>query len=233
MSPKANGITGGKLLYLDWTLVPGSTTTHDVASGAQDSYIKRFARGRCGNARGATLVARPPAASSTGVGGRTSSRPRANPTLTTADFVAARRRVVAVCKAEGATNVSWAWIANACPTEAVSWVDSRPVGLLPRRRRRRLRRAQTFTSDLPLADLDGAYEFAVARAKPFFLARMGRAPRWQRARRARTTSTWTRSVFDYVTTHAAIKASAYFEDTQARQDASTAGHVFLDGGAVN
>src|SRR5262249_38371097 len=41
--------------------------------------------------------------------------PRANPSLTTADFVAAWRRVVDIFRQEGAFNVSWAWVAVTPP----------------------------------------------------------------------------------------------------------------------
>src|SRR5436190_109634 len=81
---------GRELLYVDGTLAQGATTTHDVASGTQDAYISSVARALKAY-RGAVLVRL--------FGGEFNGSwwknvsPRANPSLTTADFVNAWRRV--------------------------------------------------------------------------------------------------------------------------------------------
>ena len=222
-----NAVTGGKLLYIDWTLVPGTTTTHEIASGTQDAYVKSVAR-ELRAYRGAVLVRL--------FGGEFNGSwwknvsPRANPALTTTDFVNAWRRVAGLVKAAGAVNVSWAWVPNAFPPESVPWVDSNLAAYYPGDDVVDWAGADIY-DNLPVSDLDGPYAFAIAHSKPFFIAEWG-------VRHGDSTLTptedqaWIQSVFAYVGSHPDVKASAYF-DYKTQQDSSTTGHVFLDAGAVN
>jgi hypothetical protein len=224
---QVNAVTGRKLLYIDWTLAQGATTTHDMASGTQDTYIISVAR-ELKAYRGAVLVRL--------FGGEFNGSwwknvsPRANPHLTTADFVNAWRRVAGLVKAAGAVNVSWAWIPNAFPPDAVPWVDSNLAAYYPGDDVVDWTGADLY-DNLPVSDLDGAYAFATAHSKPFFLAEWG-------VRHGDSTLTpagdqaWIETVFAYVRSHPAVKASAYF-DYKAQQDRSTTGHVFLDDGTAN
>jgi hypothetical protein len=232
---KARGIEGGGgLLYLDWTFVAtgdpqtySGITTRTVASGKLDRYIRAYAR-QVKAYRRPVLVRL--------FGGEFNGRwwvsvsPLANPTLTATDFVKAWRRVVRIFRQVGALNVSWAWIPNAFPSGQNGFVDSSIAGYYPGNAYVDWAGADLYDYASP-SWLDAPYAFAVSHHKPFFLAEWG-------VRHGSSTLTptedqsWLNAMFDYIQSHVAIKAIAYF-DYKADASSSLDGHVFLDGGHVN
>lgn len=228
------GPTG--FVALDWTLTPttatnGGITTKDVASGALDEYIRRFAQEV--KAYGHPVLIRL-------FGGEFNGSwwygvsPRANPSLTSADFVAAWRRVVGIFRAAGAANVSWAWVPNALPPEPVPWVDPDIGAYYPGDQYVDWAGGDAYDVGPP-SWLDGLYAFAVAHGKPFYLAEWGvrhdgsvLSPAQQRD--------WLDAMFDYVEARSAIKAIAYFNYNNrlaSRVPIDPARTVLLYGGRVN
>src|SRR5262245_20884445 len=117
---KVEGVVGERgIVLLDWNLTQttarnGGITTRDIASGAYDAYITRYARDvkLYGRALLVTLF-----------NGEFNGdwwygvSPRANPTLSTDDFVRAWRRVVDIFNEVGARNVAWSWNVNGYPAD--------------------------------------------------------------------------------------------------------------------
>jgi hypothetical protein len=202
------GPTG--FVALDWTLTSttatnGGITTKDVASGALDEYIRRYAQEV--KAYGRPVLIRL-------FGGEFNGSwwygvsPRANPNLTSADFVAAWRRVVGIFHEVGAANASWSWVPNAHPPESVPWVDPDIGAYYPGDDYVDWAGGDAYDVG-PASWLDGPYAFAVAHGKPFFLAEWGvrhdgsiLSPSQQRD--------WLEAMFDYIESRPAIKAVSYF-----------------------
>src|SRR5262249_56211506 len=96
---EVESVTGPRgLAYLDWNLVNttaanGGITTKDIASGALDGYIRQYARDL--KAFGNPVLVRLFGGEFNGSWWYGQS-PRANPSLTTPDFVAAWRPLLAL-----------------------------------------------------------------------------------------------------------------------------------------
>jgi hypothetical protein len=233
---KARGVTGpGGVLYVDWTLSTttaqhGGVTVRDIEEGSQDAYIRNFATAL--RDYGKPVLVRL-------FGGEFNGEwwwgqsPRANSSLTPADFAAAWRHVVDLCRQAGALNVSWAWIPNAFPPDPVPWVDSNLSAYYPGDDYVDWAGADIYDNE-QVNWLDGAYAFASGHAKPFFLAEWG-------IRHGRSTRTpaeqdvWLQTMFDYIEGHPAVKAINYFNyngrpDSGIPLDPSKV--VSLHGGAV-
>lgn len=230
---EVQGVTGANsLLYLDWTLTTttaqnGGVTTKDIAAGKLDGYIRQYAQGLKAYA-GPVLIRL--------FGGEFNGSwwygqsPLANPNLTPADFVAAWERVVNIFRAVGAANVSFAWIPNVYPPTPATWVDSNIAAYYPGDSYVDWAGADIY-DNVPMSWLDSVYAFALAHAKPFFLAEWG-------VRLGGSTLTpaqdqaWIGSMFDYFESHPDIKAINYFNyNNRSTWDPSHA--VYLDGGQVN
>jgi hypothetical protein len=233
---KALSATGpGGLIFLDWTLTAttadnGGPTTKTIESGALDGYIKEYAR-QVKAYRRPVLIRL--------FGGEFNGSwwfgqsPWANPALTTADFVAAWRRVVDIFRQEGTLNASFAWVPNVFPPTPVSWVDSDIASYYPGDEYVDWVGADLYDVS-PVSDLGAVYNFATAHGKPFFLAEWG-------VRLTGSTLTppeqrdWLEAVFDYIENHPAIKAISYFNydyRQAAGQPLDPAKVVSLDNGQV-
>jgi Glycosyl hydrolase family 26 len=134
--------------------------------------------------------------------------PRANPGLTSTDFVSAWRRVVDIFRRVGAANVSFAWIANTYPPSPVAWVDPNITAYYPGDNYVDWIGADIEDFAAP-GWLDPIYDFATSHAKPFFLAEFGLrfdgstlTPKDDQA--------WLGAMFDYFDSHPDIKAISYF-----------------------
>lgn len=190
-------------MYFDWNVTPttlanGGITTHDIAAGALDGYIRRYARDV--KEYGRPLLIRLFNGEFNGSWWYGVS-PRANLNLTTRDFVEAWRRVVDIFRAVGAGNVSWAWVVNSYPNEAggqpgidrnigayylgddyVDWVG-----------------ADVYDVGAP-SWLDDPYAFAVAHGKPVFISEFAIRHEWsgltatQQAGGSRRSSTTSRAI---------------------------------------
>jgi PASTA domain-containing protein/glycosyl hydrolase family 26 len=234
---KVESVTGAhSLTYLDWNLASttaknGGITTKDIASGALDGYIRQYARDLKAFANPVLVRL---------FGGEFNGSwwygqsPRANPSLTPADFISAWRRVVDIFRQAGASNVSFAWIANTYPPEPVDWVDRDIDAYYPGD-------AYVDWVGSDIEDfaapnwLDPIYSFATAHAKPFFLAEFGLRFDGSTLTPAQDQA-WLGSMFDYFESHPDIKAINYFNynsrpDHGIPWDASRA--VYLYGGQVN
>jgi hypothetical protein len=234
---KVESITGAtSLLYLDWNLggttaKNGGITTKDIASGVLDGYIRQYARDL--KSFGNPVLIRLFGGEFNGSWWYGQS-PGANPSLTPADFVAAWRRVVDIFRQVGALNVSWAWIASAFPPTPVTWVDSDIAAYYPGN-------AYVDWVGADIEDfaapnwLDPIYAFAIAHARPFFLAELGLRFDGSTLTPAQDQA-WLGSMFDYFESHPDIKAINYFNynsrpDHGIPWDPSRA--VYLYGGQVN
>jgi hypothetical protein len=234
---KTESITGAHgLLYLDWNLSSttagnGGITTKDIASGSLDAYIRQYARDlkEFGNPVLVRLF-----------GGEFNGSwwygqsPRANPSLTSGDFVSAWRRVVDIFRQTGALNVSWAWIPNVFPPTSVAWVDPDIAAYYP---------GDDYVGwvgadieDFAAPNwLDPIYSYATAHAKPFLLAEFGLRFDGSTLSPAQDQA-WLASMFDYFESHPDIKAINYF-NYNSRPDHGipwdSARAVYLYDGQVN
>jgi hypothetical protein len=169
---KVRGITGAhSLLYLDWTITNttaqnGGITVKDIASGALDAYIRQYAHDL--KDFGDPVLIRLFGGEFNGSWWYGQS-PRANPSLTSTDFVSAWRRVVDIFRQLGAANVSFAWIANTYPPAPVAWVDPNIAAYYPGDNYVDWIGADIEDFAAP-GWLDPIYDFATSHAKPFFLA---------------------------------------------------------------
>jgi hypothetical protein len=231
---KVQGVTGAhSLLYLDWNLTTttahnGGVTTKDIAAGKLDDYIRQYAEALRAYA-GPVLVRL--------FGGEFNGSwwygqsPLANPNLTPADFVAAWRRVVNIFRWVGADNVSFAWIPNAYPPTPVTWADSNIAAYYPGDDYVDWAGADIY-DNLPMSWLDSVYAFAVAHAKPFFLAEWG-------VRLGGSTLTpaqdqaWIGSMFDYFESHPDIEAINYFNYNARTIPWNASQATYLDGGQTS
>jgi hypothetical protein len=230
---KVHGVTGAhSLLYLDWNLTTttahnGGVTTKDIAAGKLDDYIRRYAQALKAYADPVLIRL---------FGGEFNGSwwygqsPLANRNLTAADFVAAWQRVVNIFRWVGADNVSFAWVPGAYPPTPVTWVDSKIAAYYP---------GDDYVdwvgADLydigPPSWLDPVYAFAVAHAKPFFMAEWGVRLGGSNLTPAQDQA-WLGSMFDYFESHPDIKAINYFNyNNRSTWDHSQA--AYLDGGQVN
>ncbi|MFY9579286.1 MAG: glycosyl hydrolase [Gaiellaceae bacterium] len=234
---KVQSLTGPQsVLYLDWTLAPttaanGGITTKDIASGRLDGYVREYARALRAYA-GPVLVRL--------FGGEFNGSwwygqsSLANASLTAADFVSAWRRVVDLFRAVGALNVSFAWIPNAFPPIGAGWVASNIDAYYPGDGYVDWAGADIYDVE-PVGDLDAVYNFATAHRKPFFLAEWGVRHRGSVLTTAKQRD-WIDAMFDYVQTHADVKAINYFNYNSrptAGPPLDLARLVYLDGGQVN
>jgi Glycosyl hydrolase family 26/PASTA domain len=234
---EVRGVTDAhSLLYLDWTLTSTTAqndgvTTKEIASGSLDGYIRQYARDL--KSFGDPVLIRLFGGEFNGSWWWGQS-PRANPNLTTADFVAAWRRVVDIFRQVGASNVSFAWIANDYPPDAVPWVDPDIAAYYPGDAYVDWVGADIEDFSAP-SWLDPIYAFATTHGKPFFLAEFGIRFDGSTLTPAQDQA-WLGAMFDYFESHPDIKAINYFNynsrpDHGFRWDSSTA--VYLDGGQVN
>jgi len=210
---KVRGVVGGRgLMFLDWNLtqttaVNGGITVREVATGSLDRYIRGYARDV--RAYGLPIQILLFNGEFNGDWWYAVS-PRANPSLSTADFVKAWRRVVNIFRAVGASNVSWAWVVNGYPSdpsqqpqidrdigsyypgdEYVDWVG-----------------ADVYDVGTPNW-LDGPYAFAVAHSKPVWIGEFGIRHEWSILTPVQQRA-WLEAMFDYFESHSAIKAVSYF-----------------------
>jgi len=246
---KERAVTGpASLLYLDWTLTnPGSDlpsysgiTTKDVASGRLDGYISDYAREL--KAFGKPVLTRLMGGEFNGSWWYSQS-PYANKSLTTADFVAAWRRIVDIFRREGALNVSFAWIPSVVPAasdlaKSPGWIDPDTDAYYPGDDYVDWVGADIY-SWLPPTALDALYGFGVSHDKPFFLAEWGVRCHSQIFHGDSQTPAqelaWINGMFDYIAGHPKIKAIDFF-DYKVWSDpdaAHLAHHVYLYGGSVN
>ena len=221
------------LLHLEWNLAlsskeNGGLTVRDVRDGAVDAYIRSYARDVRDYAKPVLIT--PFVAEFNGAWWWAVS-PDMNPNLKTDDFVQAWRRVVAIFRAVGANNVSWAWVVNNYPQpssdpiiayypgdEYVDWIG-----------------ADIYDTS-PLHWLNGAYGLAVAHGKPFFIGEFGIRHEfsvllpWQQ-------QNWLEAIFDWFEAHPAVKLISYFNynyrAAAAKVKWDPARSVYLDGGRVN
>jgi hypothetical protein len=234
---QVQAITGAQsLIYLDWTIINttaqnGGITTKDVASGTADVYIREYAREL--KSFGGPVLIRLFGGEFNGSWSWGQS-PRANPALSPADFAAAWRRVVDLFRQVGASNVSFAWIANVYPPAPVSWVDPDIAAYYPGDAYVDWIGADAYDVGPP-SWLDPVYAFAGTHAKPFFLAEWGirhdgsgLTPTQEQA--------WLEAMFDYFEGHPNVKGINYFNYNSRPNfgipwDPSRA--VYLYGGQVN
>jgi Glycosyl hydrolase family 26/PASTA domain len=230
-------ITGAhSLLYLDWTIVNttaqnGGITTKDIASGMLDRYIREYAREL--KDFGDPVLIRLFGGEFNGSWSYGQS-PRANAKLTRADFAAAWRRVVDIFGQVGASNVSFAWIPNVFPPTPVDWVDPDIASYYPGDAYVDWIGADAYDVGPP-SWLDPVYAFAIAHAKPFFLAEWGIRHDGSGLTSAQEQQ-WLSAMFDYFEGHPDIKAINYFNYNSRPNfgilwDPSRA--VYLYGGQVN
>jgi Glycosyl hydrolase family 26 len=231
---KVSAVVGEQgLLHLEWTLSlssegNGGLTVRDVRDGAVDHYIRAYARDL--RNYGKPVLITPFVAEFNGAWWWAVS-PDMNPSLTTADFVDAWRRVVDIFRAVGASNVSWAWVVNSYPQPT----DEPVIAYYPGDAYVDWVGADIYDVSPPHW-LDGPYGLAVAHHKPFFIGEFGirhefsvLTPTQQQA--------WLSSMFDYFESHVAVKAISYFNycyrpgAVHVKWDPARS--VYLDGGQVN
>jgi hypothetical protein len=198
------------VVYLDWNLTsttPGNEgiTTHEIARGLADRYIRAYARDV--KAYGRPLLVRLFNGEFNGDWWYGVS-PRANSNVTTGDFVAAWRRVVDIFRAVGATNVSWAWVPMAYPANVRINVDPNIAAYYPGD-------AYVDWAGADVADtgrpdwLDGPYAFAAAHGKPFFVGEFAIRHEWSTLSPPQQL-VWLAEAFDYFERHPLVKAISYF-----------------------
>jgi glycosyl hydrolase family 26 len=235
---KERSVVGdGGVLHLDWnlnsTFENGGVTALDVARGKTDGYIRRFARDLRNYGRPVLMTL---------FNGEfngswwTSVSPRANPYLTTADFVRGWRRVVDIFHAVGATNVSFAWVLAAYPEDGPhDNVDSNIAAYYPGDDYVDWVGVDVYDVGLPNW-MDGPYAFAVAHGKPVFVGEFGIRHEWS-SQTPQQHYAWLGEIFDYFASHPAIKAISYFNfcnragATHVPWDPTRS--IYIDGGSVN
>jgi hypothetical protein len=224
---KVRSVVGeGGTIYLDWNITQtkpwnGGITTRDIAAGKVDAYLRRYARDV--RAYGRPLLVRLFNGEFNGSWWYGVS-PKADPRVTTRDFVRAWRRVVDIFRAVGATNVSWAWVPNAYPADATPYggIDPNIAAYWPGDDYVDWAGADFYDVGTP-SWLDSPYAFAVAHHKPFFVGEFGIRHEWSSVPPGRW-SEWLGAAFDYFESHPAIKAISYFNLNNRRG----ATHVFWD-----
>lgn len=211
------------------TPYPG-ITTKDVASGSLDDYIREYAREV--KQYGAPLFIRLICGEFNGNWNAWCS-PKANPSITRADFIDAWRRVVDIFREERVENVAWLWnpVTPAPWAEESGW-DTDWEGYYPGD-------AYVDWVGADLNDwgepdwLDPVYAFAVAHQKPLFLAEFAIRDRKEATHADHLA--WLEAMFGYVETHPAVKAVSY-ANYKSFPDATydvAATHTYLYDGQVN
>lgn len=205
-------------------------TTKDIAAGQYDDYIAQYAQDV--KQYGQPLFIRLICGEFNGNWWQFCSR-KANPNLTTADFVDAWKRVVDIFRKEGVTNVAWIWTPVGFPPPPQNWGrDPNWQAYYP---------GDDYV-DWVGADLndwgkpnwiDPIYKFGVAHGKPFFLAEF--AIRHLDAKLTHKQEiSWLTAMFDYFENHPKIKVISYFNyKNNPDPDPTSADHVLLDDGQVN
>jgi hypothetical protein len=234
---KVQSVTGADRVYLDWNITQttrtnAGITTKDIAAGKLNAYIRAYARDL--KSYGKPVLVRLLNGEYNGSWWYGVS-PRANASLTIADFIAAWRRVVDIFRQVGARNVSWAWIVATPPPPPADWGFDRNIAdYYP---------GDAYVdwvgadwSDLGPPDwLDPIYEFAVGHGKPFFLSEFA----LRHGGSVLTPSedqAWLNAMFDYFESHPDIKAINYVNynsrpDLGGPYDPTRL--VYLYGGQVN
>ncbi len=182
-------------------------STKEIAAGTFDDYIRSYAQEVI--AYGKPLFIRPICGEFNGNWWRWCS-PKANPTLTAADFVGAWQHVVDIFREEGVTNVAWVWT----PTDALpsyNYADPNWQAYYPGDDYVDWVGGDTYMATTPkIPDIfDNLYQFGVDHRKPFFLAEFGiRAKEFSYP--AELYPDWMQDKFNYFVTHPNIKAVMYF-----------------------
>lgn len=212
---RVEGVVGDRgVVQLDWNLTTttqtnGGITTREIASGALDGYIRRYARD-------VKLYGRPLLVTLF-IGEFNGDwwyavSPRANPSLTTDDFVRAWRRVVDIFNDVGAQNVSWSWNVNGYPADPADQpqIDRNIAAYYPGDAYVDWVGVDFYDAGDP-AWVDAPYAFAVAHGKPVTIAEFGIRHEWSRLTAAPAEwRAWLERAFDYFESHPAIKAISYF-----------------------
>jgi hypothetical protein len=207
-----------------------NVTTKDIASGKFDQYIIQFARDV--KQYGKPVFIRLICGEFNGNWWQHCS-PKANPNLTSTDFVSSWRRVVDIFRQEGATNVAWVWTPVAPTPSNIDWGWDRDwQSYYPGDEYVDWVGADLNTWGRP-AWLDPVYKFSIDHEKPFFLAEFA-------IRHEGTTLThkqqvlWLTAMFDYFESHPNIKAILYFNSKNKPDDnIDSPDRIFLYDGQVN
>lgn len=237
---RVRGVVGDQgVIHLDWNLTSSTSSNFglsvsEIREGRADAYIRSYARDVRNYGKPILMTL---------FNGEFNAdwwwavSPRANPNLTTGDFVQAWRRVVDIYRAVGATNVAWAWIVNGYPAdpkeqpqidrdigayypgdEYVDWVG-----------------VDVYDVGTP-SWMDGPYTFAVAHSKPVFVGEFGIRHEWSSLPSSQW-QPWLSSIFDYFESHPAVKAISYFNycnragASHVKWDPSRS--IYLDEGRIN
>jgi hypothetical protein len=211
---------------LEW----GGISTHDIAHGVYDQYIMQYARDV--RQYGKPLFVRPICGEFNGSWWQWAS-PKANPTLTTEDFVNAWRRVVDIFRQEGVTNTAWIWTPVAFPPPPADWGrDPNWQAYYPGDAYVDWVGGDLNDWGLPYW-LDPLYQFGIDHKKPFFLAEF--AIRHEGAKLTHVQQMqWLEAMFDYFETHPKIKAISYFNyKVNPDNTLGSVAHVYLYNGRVN
>lgn len=206
-------------------------TTREIASGKYDDYIRSYARDV--KAYGQPLFVRLICGEFNGNWWKWCS-PRANPALTTKDFVDAWRRVVDIFRAERVTNVAWVWTPADFPPANPGLADRDPDWQAYYPGDQYVDWIGSDTYDYAqVGEIEPIYQFGVEHAKPFLLAEFG--IRWQgTSLTARQHLEWLNQMFDYFESHPKIKAILYFNYNISPHDKiDPSKFVFLYDGRVN
>jgi hypothetical protein len=215
-------------------------TTQTILGGSLDTYIHQYAqdvkayakpvfiRLICGEVNGAWAK---------------NCSPRANPNLTTQNFVDAWRHVADIFKQEGVTNVAWVWSVNSFPAPPSDWgIDTNIASYYPGDNYVDWTSVDHYdygdpslASENPLnvaTYLDPHYTFATGQSKPMLIVEWGvrhpgsdLMPSQQQQ--------WIMNMFGYVGSHPGIKGTVYFNYDMAIPYATTADHTFLYNNQVN
>jgi hypothetical protein len=205
-------------------------TTRDIVSGVFDGYITQYARDV--KKYGKPLFVRLICGEFNGSWWQCCS-PKANPKLTTTDFVSAWRRVVDIFRQEGVTNVAWIWTPVAFPPPPADWgQDPNWQAYYP---------GDDYVdwvggdmNDWGLPHwLDPLYQFGIDHGKPFFLAEFAIRHQGTTLTHAQQVQ-WLEAMFDYIESHPQIKAISYFNyKNNPDNTLGTVAHVYLYDGQVN